>query len=337
MLKGPETCDVFEKSNASIGAPFIGEIQIVARVAKDRGSQFDTHEGPCSRADVAPFWSRFGKPFGGDSDHRRTGVVRCRYDDLAALGQSRAGTKFGDDWTENRARLDRWQKEVSGDLEGIENAVRPISRVGVQHLRGARVGGFVDFMTRQLPVEEVGNHQKVFCDVELGRVLNAHAPKLIKRVNLHELESAMGEDLFSGQSVKCLVHETVRPRISVAKGGANEIVVSVEQYIIDAPCIDADTGDSIPKAESGESETFLDIAPQADDIPMQSASNMDRDVVETVYVVQLDAILQDLRSQDATAGCTEIDSQNNITAHEHLDKTRKEALRGLEGIGKSKR
>ncbi len=227
-----------------------------------------------------------------------------RHDDFAAFRQASSSAKLGNNGPQIGTRLNKRQKEMAGQVESVEDSVRPIASIWVEHLSGARIGCLVDLVPRKLPVEEIRNHQKVFSDVELGRILDPHTPHLVEGIDLHELKTAVGEDLFTGQPIEGLVHQPTCSGVPIAERGANQVIIAIQEDIVHTPSINPDACDSVAKAVRRLAKPFFDVPPQTNDIPMQSSPDMNGNIFKPMDIVKLDSILQNLSSQNSAAGCS---------------------------------
>ena len=65
----------------------------------------------------------------------------------------------------------------------------------MKHLRGACIGIFINHLACEQPIDEVGNHQKVFGYIEQRRILRSHRIELVERVDLHKLHAGLFENI----------------------------------------------------------------------------------------------------------------------------------------------
>ena len=64
-----------------------------------------------------------------------------------------------------------------------------------------------------------------------------------------------------------MVHHSSGSRISVAEGWTDQIVVSVEQHVVDAPGIDTEANDSIAVFVDRFADSDFDFFPEREQIP----------------------------------------------------------------------
>ena len=146
-------------------------------------------------------------------------------------------------------------------MESVQDLGGPFLRRWIKTLRGARVGVFVCFFACELPIQEIRHHQKLFCHIQHRRTFETHAPELIERIDLHELNATVPKDICLRDLVERLKHRTVGSSIPIAETGTEQIILFIQQHVIDAPCIHSDTSDASSELLGSETKSPFDLLP----------------------------------------------------------------------------
>ena len=85
---------------------------------------------------------------------------------------------------------------------------------------------------------------------------------MVERIDLHELDTGFLEDLVTADFFERMVHHSSGSRITVAEGWTDQIVVSVEQHVVDAPGIDAEANDSVAVFVDRFADSDFDFFPE---------------------------------------------------------------------------
>ena len=141
--------------------------------------------------------------------------------------------------TENGARLHERAEDVRRQPKGPHQIDSPAARVRIEHLTGAGVGVFVDLDASEEVVEQIRHEQQGLGRVQQRRAIALHRQELKKRVETHELDAGVAEDLVARHASKGLLHDAFGMRIAVVAGIAQQTAVASQQREIDAPGIDA--------------------------------------------------------------------------------------------------
>src|SRR5438128_11788362 len=105
---------------------------------------------------------------------------------------------------------------------------------------------------------------------------------LEERVEAHELNAGLPEDLVAWHPGKSLFHDLLGMRIAVMPRIAEQHVATTKQGKIDAPGIDAETIE-LAVLGAGEAQRILHFVKQAQDIPIDAVGQSDAAVGEAVH------------------------------------------------------
>ena len=167
-------------------------------------------------------------------------------------------------------------------IEPLEQFGSPRHRLGIEELRGA---GDRHFRTRNAGepvVEQIRNTEQARRHAQRGRPREAHGIQLIQRVDLHELNAGVAEDLVARHGFEELLHHPVVARVAVVAGIIEQQPVTAEQCAIDAPGIDADAVEREFALAGGDGDAVLNLVPQAQDVPVECALHADRRIGKPV-------------------------------------------------------
>ena len=172
---------------------------------------------------------------GGDRDHGHV-VIYERADLLFQHPAHGAGLL-------KRSEYIRW------DPERVKHFPGPIAFYGVYKLPGGRDGVFGAHLAGKVVFKQVGHEQKrVFCVYEMrGLGVFQHRKKLVKRVELHESQPGVLEDLLLGHDPERFFHHAVGAGIPVRHGGENELAVFADDAEVHAPGVHADSVDMVSR------------------------------------------------------------------------------------------
>ncbi len=163
LLYKPQAHNVLAQSPRAKDTTLVGHV-IFQRLFRDaRLMQFRAHNGPCPRADPGEILI-----LSRDGDHCRARIVTGRRHDSH---RARAGL-FGDVRKERPNRcpgLGDRAEEMRRDVHRLDHRPGPIPFARVKTLGGRGVCEFVGDPAAQPVVEQVGDGQKGFCDIEHGR------------------------------------------------------------------------------------------------------------------------------------------------------------------------
>ncbi len=110
--------------------------------------------------------------------------------------------------------------------------------------------------------------------------------------------------------------------IAVAGRIAEELPGAVEQAIIDAPAVDRDAGQRRATTADVGADAVVDVAPDAQDVPVQALVDGRRAVVEARQRLNRNARPVPAPEHDAPAGGAQIDGQKMIDRHGVTPQTR---------------
>ena len=242
FLHQPQPGDVLQQAGRAADAAFVGEVQLQHRIVDDRLRRLDAHQGPGAEADVAPVGPHAGLAVGGHGHHRAGRIVRAGQHHLGRR-QAALGRHVRPQRPQRRARLRDRAENPRRQRELAEQFRRPVALDRIVTLARAGVGHLVALHAGQQPVEQVGHHQQRFGDVQQRRARELHRQQLEQRVELHELQAGMAEDLLAADDAEGLGHRVVGAAVAVMVGIAEQLVAASEQAEVDAPGVDADAGD----------------------------------------------------------------------------------------------
>ena len=102
-----------------------------------------------------------------------------------------------------------------------------------------------------------------------------HRQELVQRVELHELQAGVAEDLLAADDAEGLVHHAVGAAVAVVVGIAQQFVAPAQQAEVDAPGIDADAGDVVARLAGGGPQTLANVRPLSQQVPIQATGDLD--------------------------------------------------------------
>ncbi len=203
-----------------------------------------------------------------------------------------------------RPRMPRGQAELRQQIG------RPAAADGIVELAGAGVAHLVALHAGQEPMEQVGHHQEGLGDAQQRRAGQLHGQQLVERVELHELQAGVAENLFAADQGERLFHHAVGAAVAIVIGVAQQFIAGGQQTEIDAPGVDAHAGYGRRPSRGGRRpQALADVGPQSQQVPVQMSGRLDGAVLEAVDFLQpqLPAVEP---SQDVTAaGCPHVNRQ----------------------------
>jgi len=202
---------------------------------------------------------------------------------------------------ERRAGRHDLAEKVGGDAQSLQHRLRPAARVRVVELGGGRVGELVGLAAREPEVQQVGHHQERAGGLQQGRVVQAHRHQLKERVQLHELDAGRAVDLLARHEAEGLLHHAVRAVVAVVVGQAEQFVVAVEQRVVHAPRVHADSVQIRAALAHAPRQAVLDLRKEARRIPVESAQEPLRFIREPVRLVQRQSAVRQRPQHGASA------------------------------------
>ncbi len=120
-------------------------------------------------------------------------------------------------------------------------------------------------------MEKVRHEQQAIRCIEHGGRMFLPGQQLVKRIESHELQAGLGENLRAGNLPERLLHQSIGAGVAVMIRLAKNLIVPVEQDEIHAPGVRADR-DNIPAVFfSSQGQADLDFRPKAKDVPAQGS------------------------------------------------------------------
>ena len=135
-------------------------------------------------------------------------------------------------------------------------------------LRRRRIAELASLDPAEPVIEKVRHHQKRMCRLQRGRPF--HRVELKQSVELHELQPGVFKDLLPRDDFHHPFHHSVRARIAVVIGIADQHTVAVKQGIVHTPSVDPERDRHVG---SGRSQAHLHFIEQPQRIPMQAAQH----------------------------------------------------------------
>jgi spore coat protein H len=139
-----------------------------------------------------------------------------------------------------------WDEEfMLTELDRILSLTENYRTVTAEYLAEVepRIREFIGLVAREQPMKEIRHHQERACLVQQRRVALSQCKELVERIDLEELHTGLGEHRFASGSLDDFFERAEILRIAVTERIADEFVVLVEQCVVDAPRIHADTRD----------------------------------------------------------------------------------------------
>ncbi len=117
----------------------------------------------------------------------------------------------------------------------------PVAGGGVQEAAGGGDGVFVHHFAGEAVAEVFRHEQKGLGLFQLLRMAELQGLKLVNRVEENELHAGAGIEILGGNVFLHLPVHSVRPVIPVTDRVADFLFVLVEEEVVDAPGVDAET------------------------------------------------------------------------------------------------
>ena len=158
-------------------------------------------------------------------------------------------------------------------------------------------------------MEEVGDLQEAFRDVENRRVLLLHYHQLIQGVKLHKLQAGLRENLVAGNGLKRPFHRAVGSRVAVTIRVPEQFAAAPEEREVDAPCVDADARNFRAVFRPDRAQAVLDVFPEPRQVPVKRPVHIDRPVFVPIKLFQLDFLPVEMSDNVSSARRAHIDRQ----------------------------
>ncbi|OQB90172.1 MAG: hypothetical protein BWX84_02049 [Verrucomicrobia bacterium ADurb.Bin118] len=190
----------------------------------------------------------------------------------------------------------------------------------MQTLRGTGDGELGHPRATQGPVQKVGHEQQCVGGGEQVGMRPLMGEQLKERVELHELQSGLGEDGFAGHAAKRFFHDAVSAGVAVGKRLAQQFPAFIQQHVIHAPGIRADGDNAGAVLLRGEGQSVLDFVPEPQHVPAQAVGKHHRAVGETMDFFELEGFAVPPAGHHPSALGAEINGQIDLVGfHKQTD------------------
>jgi hypothetical protein len=119
----------------------------------------------------------------------------------------------------------------------------------------------------------------------------------------------MMKNLLPAHAPEGLIHHALCSGITITKGRSDQIVIAIQEYIVHAPGIDAHAGDPVTKSLSSGLQSDLNLIPQPNQIPNQSAAELPWSIFEPVQFLQHHCRILKISRKNSTTRGSQINRQ----------------------------
>ena len=141
---------------------------------------------------------------------------------------------------DNVARVGGRAQPFARHSRPVQQALIPVIGVDVHHLRGGGVGVFPVQLAGQAVIQVVRHQQRVRHLAQQFWLLFGQRAQLVERIERQKLDAAAPVDLFAAQRLLGARHDALGAAVAVSDRQANALALFINQYIVDAPGINAD-------------------------------------------------------------------------------------------------
>ncbi len=117
---------------------------------------------------------------------------------------------------------------------------------------------------------------------ERWRVFPLHRKQLIQRIQLHELDAGVSEDIGSRHHLEQILLQPLGARIAIMPRHIEQQSVSAEQPIIDTPGIHANPIERQLTLAHRDIDPVLDLMPETQCVPIERSLNAHRSIREAM-------------------------------------------------------
>ena len=315
FLREPQTGDVLQQADRLADSAFVGKVPQENLVVDHGCGQFDAHQSPSAQADITPVGSRGAGLLSAGTAMTALAVSWLPGSTTWARKPLSAARRAAER-TELRARLGDLAEDVRRQAQGLQQLRGPSTLHRIVELRGAGLRHFVALHARQQPVHEVGHQQDRLGNVQQRRPSQLHRQELIERIDLHELQARVAENLFAGNDGEGLLEHAVGTAVAIVIGIAQQFVVagsnpkSTPQ--VSTPTL---TIASPPSAAASGRQALPHATPQSRQIPVQSPGEVDGTVFKAVDFVESQSPAVKTSDQMASARRPHVDCQISLFRH----------------------
>ena len=137
-------------------------------------------------------------------------------------------------------------------------------------------------------------------------VMNRHRGQLKNGVDLHRLHAGGAEEIAAAHRRTHRGRHTIRAGVAIMMGIAEQPVALIEQAVVDAPSIHADSGGKLVVKSIPLPEAVLDFGPDAQHIPIEISAYAHAGIGETVRLVEREAISIPAAIHHPAARCAQV-------------------------------
>jgi hypothetical protein len=212
------------------------------------------------------------------------------------------------------ARRDPGEKRRA-QAEGSDEFFRPAARGGIIKLRRAGERLLGHFHPRKPRVEVIGDVEEMIGTRQDPGIFLLLRFQMEERIDGHELDSRLRVDFGEGNFLKQAGRTFRRPAIAIAVRFSDLFSRGIEQDIIDAPGIGADSGDGQP-ALRGLFQAGKNLLVEVGKVPVQVVSRRHDPVGEAMDFLQRETSALERAQHKAAAFGSQVDGKVISCAHE---------------------
>jgi hypothetical protein len=229
-----------------------------------------------------------------------------RRGDNSDVSYTRLLSNFREDGTEDRSRENDLREDPGPDAELLQERPCPITPPGVIALSCRGVCEFNDVLTCQEEIEKIGDHQKLLCYLEKGRVRTGKGDEVIERIDREKLDPGLSEDLLPGDNLKNGLHHPFCLRITIGIREAQKCPGSSDQGKINAPRIQTDTLEGEVWIRGTEGKGMFHLLKELENIPVEMVKETEHPVRKTVNLFKLQSLTIKSAEDRPPTGSTEV-------------------------------
>ena len=167
-------------------------------------------------------------------------------------------------------------------VQRLQKIHGPSTPARIVELRGTCDGQLRFGDAREPIIEKIRHHEQRAGARECRRPGQPHGVELVKRVDLHELDAGLFENLFARHSFERLLHHSVVTRVSIMARIFDQAAVRREQREIHAPGVDCDAVQLKMPVASRQRQRMLHFVPEPQRVPIKRRKHGYRRVGKTM-------------------------------------------------------
>ena len=200
------------------------------------------------------------------------------------------------------------REDFPGQPELVGEFKIPLPRDRIEQIGGRAVGVFAGVVAAERAGQRIGHHQKMAV-FKVFRVFAEMGRKLVDRVDDHALDSGAGVELLAGNLAPDIAFGVAGAHVAVVVGPAARLAGGVvEEDVVHAPGVDADSGDGGIDFERFGQAGF-ELFHQLGIVPVDRTALFGRTVGEPVHLGQREFAGFEGSDDGAAAGGPEVECE----------------------------